>query len=145
VNPKAQLQRCIIQKIRYSTRFVGYKDIKQLMADLKLVYHIAFLPAANLHLLTGIFLHFITDADTVIGANTWNDPRHGAVLAKASELLSTGEPCARSAWRQHPLQVLGCWATVPIPATGRNSWKCLLPATKGRVSMWMSSLWRMAI
>jgi putative transposase len=36
--PKAQIQRCIIHQIRYSTRFVGYKDIKQLMADLKLVY-----------------------------------------------------------------------------------------------------------
>ena len=32
------MQRCIIHQIRYSTRFVGYKDIKQLMADLKLVY-----------------------------------------------------------------------------------------------------------
>jgi putative transposase len=38
VYPKAQIQRCIIHQIRYSTRFVGYKDIKQLMADLKLVY-----------------------------------------------------------------------------------------------------------
>lgn len=38
VYPKAQMQRCIIHQIRYSTRFVGYKDIKQLMADLKLVY-----------------------------------------------------------------------------------------------------------
>jgi putative transposase len=36
--PKAQIQRCIIHQIRCSTRFVGYKDIKQLMADLKLVY-----------------------------------------------------------------------------------------------------------
>ena len=36
--PKSQIQRCIIHQIRYSTRFVGYKDIKQLMADLKLVY-----------------------------------------------------------------------------------------------------------
>jgi len=36
--PKAQIQRCIIHQIRYSTRYVGYKDIKQLMADLKLVY-----------------------------------------------------------------------------------------------------------
>lgn len=36
--PKAQIQRCIIHQIRFSTRFVGYKDIKQLMADLKLVY-----------------------------------------------------------------------------------------------------------
>jgi putative transposase len=38
VYPKAQIQRCIIHQIRYSTRFVGYKDIKQLMTDLKLVY-----------------------------------------------------------------------------------------------------------
>jgi putative transposase len=38
VYPKAHIQRCIIHQIRYSTRFVGYKDIKQLMADLKLVY-----------------------------------------------------------------------------------------------------------
>lgn len=36
--PKAHIQRCIIHQIRYSTRFVGYKDIKQLMSDLKLVY-----------------------------------------------------------------------------------------------------------
>ena len=36
--PKAEIQRCIIHQIRYSTRYVGYKDIKQLMADLKLVY-----------------------------------------------------------------------------------------------------------
>ena len=36
--PKAGIQRCIIHQIRYSTRYVGYKDIKQLMGDLKLVY-----------------------------------------------------------------------------------------------------------
>jgi transposase-like protein len=36
--PKAQIQRCIIHEIRYSTRYVSYKDIKQLMEDLKLVY-----------------------------------------------------------------------------------------------------------
>jgi transposase-like protein len=36
--PKAQIQRCIIHQIRYSTRYVSYKDIKQLMEDLKLVY-----------------------------------------------------------------------------------------------------------
>lgn len=36
--PKAQMQRCIIHQIRSSTRFVSYKDIKALMADLKLVY-----------------------------------------------------------------------------------------------------------
>jgi len=38
VYPKTQIQRCIIHHIRSSTRFVSYKDIKKLMADLKLVY-----------------------------------------------------------------------------------------------------------
>ena len=38
VYPNAGIQRCIFHQIRYSTRFVSYKDIKELMADLKLVY-----------------------------------------------------------------------------------------------------------
>lgn len=38
VYPEAQIQRCIIHQIRSSTRFVSYKDIKKLMADLKTVY-----------------------------------------------------------------------------------------------------------
>lgn len=38
VYPKAHVQRCIIHQIRSSTRYVSYKDIKVLMADLKLVY-----------------------------------------------------------------------------------------------------------
>ncbi|MEN6328214.1 MAG: IS256 family transposase [Syntrophomonas sp.] len=38
VYPKAQIQRCIIHQIRSSTRYVSYKDIKNLMTDLKLVY-----------------------------------------------------------------------------------------------------------
>ena len=36
--PKSQIQRCIIHQIRSSTRYVSYKDIKSLMADLKKVY-----------------------------------------------------------------------------------------------------------
>ncbi len=36
--PKAQIQRCIIHQIRSSTRYVSYKDIKELMVDLKQVY-----------------------------------------------------------------------------------------------------------
>lgn len=36
--PKAQIQRCIIHQIRSSTRYVSYKDIKALMAELKKVY-----------------------------------------------------------------------------------------------------------
>ena len=38
VYPRSQVQRCIIHQIRSSTRFVSYKDIKHLMADLKKVY-----------------------------------------------------------------------------------------------------------
>jgi transposase-like protein len=38
VYPQAQIQRCIIHQIRFSTRYVSYKDIKSLMKDLKLVY-----------------------------------------------------------------------------------------------------------
>ena len=36
--PKSQIQRCIIHQIRSSTRYVSYKDIKAVMADLKKVY-----------------------------------------------------------------------------------------------------------
>lgn len=38
VYPKTEIQQCIIHQIRNSTKFVSYKDIKNLMADLKLVY-----------------------------------------------------------------------------------------------------------
>lgn len=38
VFPKAEVQHCIIHQIRNSTRFVSYKDIKVLMADLKRIY-----------------------------------------------------------------------------------------------------------
>ena len=33
-----EIQQCVIHQIRNSTKFVSYKDIKKLMADLKLVY-----------------------------------------------------------------------------------------------------------
>ena len=38
VYPQTQIQQCIIHQIRSSTQFVSYKDIKALIADLKLVY-----------------------------------------------------------------------------------------------------------
>ena len=38
VYPKADLQHCIIHQIRNSTKYVSYKDLKALMADLKKVY-----------------------------------------------------------------------------------------------------------
>ncbi len=36
--PKTEQQLCIIHQIRNSTKYVSYKDLKPLMADLKLVY-----------------------------------------------------------------------------------------------------------
>lgn len=38
VYPKTEIQRCIIHQIRNTTKYVSYKDIKVLMADLKKVY-----------------------------------------------------------------------------------------------------------
>ena len=38
VFPKTDIQHCIIHQIRNSTKYVSYKDLKPLMADLKSVY-----------------------------------------------------------------------------------------------------------
>ena len=38
VYPQCEIQHCVIHQIRNSTKFVSYKDIKALMADLKSVY-----------------------------------------------------------------------------------------------------------
>ncbi len=38
VYPDAEVQQCIIHQIRNSTKYVSYKDLKKLMADLKKVY-----------------------------------------------------------------------------------------------------------
>jgi len=39
--PKADVQHCIIHQIRNSTKYVSWKDLKELMADLKAVYRAA--------------------------------------------------------------------------------------------------------
>lgn len=38
VYPRTEIQQCIIHQIRNSTKYVSYKDLKPLMADLKKVY-----------------------------------------------------------------------------------------------------------
>ena len=38
VYPQSRLQRCIVHQIRSSTKYVSYKDIKQVVADLKKIY-----------------------------------------------------------------------------------------------------------
>ena len=46
VYPKTEIQKCVIHQIRNSTKYVSYKDIKILMADLKKVYGAVDEPAA---------------------------------------------------------------------------------------------------
>lgn len=38
VFPQAEIQRCIVHQIRYSTKFISYKDLKPFMTSLKPVY-----------------------------------------------------------------------------------------------------------
>lgn len=38
VYPKTEIQNCIIHQIRNSSKYVSYKDLKELMADLKAIY-----------------------------------------------------------------------------------------------------------
>ena len=38
VYPKTDIQNCIIHQLRNSSKYVSYKDLKALMADLKAVY-----------------------------------------------------------------------------------------------------------
>ncbi len=38
VYSKAEIQKCVIHQIRNSTKYVSYKDIKELMRDLKTIY-----------------------------------------------------------------------------------------------------------
>ena len=38
VFPKTEIQNCIIHQLRNSSKYVSYKDLKALMADLKEVY-----------------------------------------------------------------------------------------------------------
>ena len=46
VFPKAEIQNCIIHQLRNSSKYVSYKDLKALMADLKAVYAAVDEPAA---------------------------------------------------------------------------------------------------
>ena len=51
VYPQSRLQRCIVHQIRSSTRFVSWKDIKQVVADLKKIYTAVTLDEAEENLL----------------------------------------------------------------------------------------------
>lgn len=47
VFPKTEIQNCIIHQIRNSTKYVSYKDLKALVADLKAVYAAVDEPSAR--------------------------------------------------------------------------------------------------
>ena len=51
VFPNSRLQRCIVHQIRASTRYVSYKDIKQVIVDLKKIYTAVTLDEAENNLL----------------------------------------------------------------------------------------------
>jgi len=51
VFPKTEQQLCVIHQIRNSTKYVSYKEIKPLMADLKLIYGAPTLDDAEFRLL----------------------------------------------------------------------------------------------
>ena len=51
VFPNSRLQRCIVHQIRASTRYVSYKDVKQVVADLKKIYMAVTLDEAENNLL----------------------------------------------------------------------------------------------
>ena len=51
VYPKSRLQRCIVHQIRSSTRFVSWKDIKHVVADLKKIHTAATLEEVEENLL----------------------------------------------------------------------------------------------
>ncbi|PAD71149.1 IS256 family transposase, partial [Paenibacillus campinasensis] len=48
--PKTEIQKCIIHQIRNSTRYVSYKDLKKVTADLKPIYKAATVDGALLEL-----------------------------------------------------------------------------------------------
>lgn len=48
--PQTEIQKCLIHRIRNSTRYVSYKDIKKVMADLKPVYKAVNEEAARMEL-----------------------------------------------------------------------------------------------
>lgn len=56
--PEAEIQKCIVHQIRNSIRYVSYKDVKKVLADLKPVYTAASEPLA---------LEFLENFETIWG------------------------------------------------------------------------------
>lgn len=65
------------------------------------------------------------------GANTWNDPRHGAVLAKASELLSAGGTVCAICGATAALASAGLLDSRPHTSNGPGFLEMFAPGYKG--------------
>lgn len=76
VFPDTEIQHCIIHQIRNTTRFVSYKDLKELMADLKRVYTAPTEDTARLEL--DVFAEKWDDKYPTI-SKSWNE--HWATLS----------------------------------------------------------------
>ena len=66
------------------------------------------------------------------GANTWNDPRHGAVLAKASELLSAGGTVCAICGATAALAGAGLLDSRPHTSNGPGFLEMFAPNYKGQ-------------
>ncbi|MDU5336941.1 MAG: DJ-1/PfpI family protein [Enterococcus sp.] len=56
------------------------------------------------------------------GADTWNDPKHGAVIEKASAFLSSGAKVGASVEQLLPLLMLDYWRSGHIRAMDQDFW-----------------------
>ena len=65
------------------------------------------------------------------GANTWNEPRHGAVLAKASELLSAGGTVCAICGATAALAGAGLLDSRPHTSNGPGFLEMFAPGYKG--------------
>ena len=79
------------------------------------------------------------------GANTWSDPRHGAVIEKAREFLSAGAAVCAICGATTALPAAGSWISVRTPAMGRDFLNCFPPVIKGSAFTSISRRWRTTI
>ncbi|MDO5111830.1 MAG: DJ-1/PfpI family protein [Clostridia bacterium] len=66
------------------------------------------------------------------GANTWNDPKHGAILGKASELLSAGATVCAICGATAALANLGLLDHRPHTSNGPGFLEMVSPGYKGQ-------------
>ena len=69
------------------------------------------------------------------GANTWDDPKHGAIIKKAAELLSVGGTVCAICGATVALARAGLLDQRPTQATEQDFWICSALITKDRVSL----------